>query len=224
MTEMLRSTGEYIQYNCRKIFSKEYQDFIRCKTEKIFSDITDQSFPVDHENKNCIITTGFSASGKTTFSDELKRMIPSLAILDSENIQKELRIWLKNNEFWTGQFLTNDIRMNIIRQLCENNYQIVNSSVNLKKCERKKKIRILKEYGYKILLVWVNVDEKELRKRLLERDANNSKNGKTSWIRLYEITQKPNFEIPSNDESDEVMVFNSGIDSVREKVLPWILG
>ena len=198
MAEILKLMEAYLQHGVKKQLSGEYNQLICRKQKDVFLSITDQVLPVENKNKTCVVTTGYSASGKTTFANELKKIVPNVVVLDSEDIHKKIRDNLhlngvvgvnSKNDFWLGQFITNDIRIGLITQLCENNYQIVNSSVNLTKCERRKKINKLKKNGYKTILVWVKTSEQELYKRLTMRDERNKGyKMKNSWVDIFHFS------------------------------------
>lgn len=164
------------------------------------------------KEKIFIATVGFTHSGKTIIVSELKKRIPYLVSVNSNQIHfvidskfQELADdnSIQGKGYWLRNVITEEIREYLIGKLCEQGWWVASDSANLKKTQRYKRYQIPRNLGYKTVLLWVNLPEKEIEKRVMQADKDESRAGKVPvWFDLYEKVQKPAFEKPDPEEAD----------------------
>jgi len=112
------------------------------------------------------------------------------------------------------QDVTRLVRRRLLDQALAMSLAIVNDSANL---ERKNRVEILgkaKASGYETIIIWVQLDEARLLKRLHELDQDSlSRSQKPAWVDLYEAVQKPRFEPPEANEADRLIEYRSEVDA-----------
>ncbi|MCL5019867.1 MAG: ATP-binding protein [Patescibacteria group bacterium] len=152
------------------------------------------------KGKLFITTVGFTHSGKSALVEQLKRRLGHLIGIDSKELHnivdsKFSEIYDDNSNFgegyWLKQVIVREIRNYLIEELCQQGWWIINDSASLSISEREDTFRSPRKYGYKTVLLWLNLPEKTLMERLKSADREEVAKGyKPFWVDLYEKIQK----------------------------------
>lgn len=179
--------------------------------------IFDQNKLLARYSRTFVMMVGFSKSGKHTLIDSDPTLRRFLRI-DTDLIHQYLnqRFQSLQDDFTiTGpayllrQYYTKIVRDRISKFALCAGIGIISDSCNLRRSDRKKRLKEAKRHGYQTMIVWVMCDEQELLRRLDEADDKKVSNGqKPAWRDLYFRVQKPRFERPLTKEADRFIVEN----------------
>lgn len=196
----------------QKTASVEYSEKLR-EAELEARDLVLKNRVLENVNGKLFITTvGFTHSGKSVLVQQLKRRLGHLIGIESKELHnivdsKFPEIYDDNSNFgegyWLKQTIVREIRNYLIDELCQQGWWIVNDSASLSISEREDTFRSPRKYGYKTVLLWLNLPENALMERLKNADREEVAKGyKPFWVDLYEKIQKPRFEEPGQGEAE----------------------
>ncbi len=183
------------------------------------------------QGKRCIATVGFTHVGKTTVANGLQEKIPGLVKVETNKIHDIINPQfaelqddntVTGSGYWLREAVTADLKQDVMMQLCQDKWWIIDDDANLQKTDRSIIFDIPRRFDYKTALLWLNIPEKIFLERLREADEETMSRGNTPpWVDLYERIQKPRFQKPIPDESDLLLVFgkNKGIVNKTMKAL-----
>jgi predicted kinase len=196
----------------QKIHSPEYAEKIRQSEEEALDMCLNNRGRILAGAKTFIATCGFSHSGKSFLSEQLKRKLSYLVGIDSKQLHnivnfKFPEIQDDNGSFSEGYFLkqelVREIRNYLIEELCQQGWWIINDSTNLTIEDREDNFRPARKYGYRTVLLWLNPPEDVLMERLKDADRREVELGyKPYWVDLYEKVQKSKLEEPGQGEAE----------------------
>ena len=200
-------------HNAQKIQSLEYQKNLNSsKEDALRLALEGRELLEKAKEKVFIATVGFTHSGKTIIVSELKKRIPYLVSVNSNQIHKIIDSKflelsddnsIRGKGYWLRNIITDEIREFLIERLCEEGWWVASDSANLKKSQRDERFQAPRKLGYKTVLLWVNLPEEEIVERVMLADKEESEYGKVPvWFDLYEKVQKPAFEKPTPEEAD----------------------
>lgn len=174
-------------------------------------------------DKYLFATVGFTHVGKTTAARGLIEKFPGLVNVESNlihNVVNNAFPELKDDNtvtgsgYWLRNVITDEIRAEMIRNLCQDGWWIINDSSNLTSVERQSRIQVPKQFDYRTVLLWLNLPEEVILERLRAADEEAVQQGnKPAWLDLYNNVQKPRLEEPMAGETDFLLMFtkNEGI-------------
>lgn len=167
-----------------------------------------------------IVMTGFSKSGKTTLVDQLLQDFPNTFVaIDSAKIHNFLNSTyyafqddntIMGSSYKLREDATKKIQGLLQEVLVENNFNVIDDSVNSTKQKRAHIISQAKELDPEIrtLIIYIKISEPVLLSRLIELDEEKARVGqKKSWVDLYYKIQKPIFYEPQSNEADHIFVY-----------------
>ncbi len=164
---------------------------------------------------------GFSQSGKSTLSEKIQEKFPNKFIrIDPDSIHdflnKTYPIFQDDNtiqgkSFALRQNATETIKSALCDVLLKEGHSIILDSCNLARAERKELLAKTKEINkdISVVILYVQIPEAELYKRLRDADRRNIKGGeKPTWVDLYEKIQKDKLDVPQKTEGDYFLIYS----------------
>ncbi|MEX1061632.1 MAG: ATP-binding protein [Patescibacteria group bacterium] len=177
-----------------------------------------------------VLTVGFSGSGKSTLIRKNLQLSQFFRV-QTDEIHGRLNAQLKflqddktttGPAFWPRHILTLILRFKVLNEACRRGIPLVLDSCNLVRIERQAQLKIPRNYGYKIVTILIEGPEKELLRRIEEREkANDAAGMPRTWLKLYRDVQQPLFDRPTVREADQLVHFWSG-QQRPEEVSDWI--
>jgi len=170
------------------------------------------------KRRQFVMYVGFSKSGKTTTLNQSEEA--NYARVESMSIHQGLNQALlilrdgytsDGSAYWARQYLTEWLRVKLLRRLCRQGYNIVQDSCNLSQRERRERLAIPHSYGYTTTIVHVTCSEEILLDRLQEADeAKKALNEEPTWIKLYLDKQLQRYDEPQECEADVFVSIATG--------------
>lgn len=193
--------------------------------------LSDITLLANHLNRSTmkqvfIMIVGFSRSGKTTLANKIIARFPSLTKIDADLIHDFLNstypVFKDDNTvdgtaYKMRRKTTKKIQGALASSLLEAGHSVLLDSCNVKKDIRDKIFSIVKELNRDITTIIVRhkIDEKTLYKNI--RKADQEKGG-TIWKDLYEKVQKPEFNEPTKNEADRLLIHEDNTDEIIAKI------
>lgn len=193
------------------------------KTRKVLDDIVEEMFFGDDYSKGnfFVLMVGYSLSGKKSFVEnhpQLRRFF-SVSSAEVHNFLNERLLFMQDDftvtgeAYWERQYLTRLLRKRVLKGAFRRGFKVVNVSANLVRRERSGRLRIARRYGYRTVIIWLNVCEQVLLKSLLNADIDSvGLGGKAVWLDLYHLVQKGRFQSPLYGEAGELIVVTEETD------------
>lgn len=177
-----------------------------------------------------IMTVGKTHSGKTTFARKINDILPNSVVLESDVISVFLRenfplihFSSVNREFGRKfDFEKPQLKYAILKTILtfslENGFRIILSNSNSIKKARAQVIKLIRSYGTKVIMVYFNIPEEVLLKRIKKAGRSTAVlNSSKNFRELLTKKQRVIFEAPNKDEADYFFEIK------REKDIPLIL-
>ncbi len=200
----------------QKIDSPQYRANLEASKEVAFRFAMDNRELLEQAREKVFIATvGFTHSGKTVIVNELKKRVPYLVSVNSNQIHSVIDVKfteLADDNSITGKgyylrnIITEEIREYLIERLSEEGWWIASDSANLKRNERMQRFQVPRRLGYKTIILWIDLPQEEIARRVMEADKEEQRAGKIPvWFDLFEKVQKPAFEKPEEGEADVII-------------------
>ena len=158
-----------------------------------------------------VVMTGMSLSGKTTYV-ERHRYFKEFGQIRTRDIHDLLNHNLdflkddntvKGRAYWARQLLTEIVREEALRQALRRGIALVLDSCHLNRKKRDDRYRLAKQYGYRVVMVFVDCPWMTLLSRAAAADDRAvTQGGKRVWVDLIR-QQARVFESPIPDEADQ---------------------
>lgn len=158
--------------------------------------------------------SGHNATGKTTVARKLEKIFGFNRISgdDFRNFLDTHIAYLRdfersypNPRADVTKTVVYGYRLELARALLKAGQNVLNDGSGANREAREKFIGTLKQEFPEIytVIIWVNLDESELLKRLAKRDESGSK-----WTQMYHDYRKELLKPPEPDEADEILYYN----------------
>jgi predicted kinase len=174
-----------------------------------------------------VMLVGFTHSGKTHLAEHsplLREMFRINSRHVHELLNKEFDFLQDDNTiegqaYQLRQELTQEVRLRLFKKALADGQAILSDSANIRKEDRTARLALAKQYNYATVIVWVQCVQSVVLGRLLDSDdAALAQDEQPTWINLYERVQVPRFEVPTEDEADELIIFNNLEDDPEDLV------
>lgn len=173
-----------------------------------------------------IMTVGKTHAGKTTFGKKIANKINNFCLLDSDEIAEFLKDKypllynqdhsLNSNELVPGYYLKRAILLEVYKQALKTNLTIISTSANSTKKIRTKIKGMLKKEGRKLIIIYFNVSEEVLMKRI--GASNRSRKClyySKDFVDLLVNKQGHRFEAPDKREADYFFEIKDDVSSKK---------